>query len=340
MTRLIVAYSERLGPITDYERRLERDLDADLRRVPLWSPADVQEFAADADAVIVGAVEPMDAAALASMARCRILVRRGVGVDNVDIEAATRLGIPVAYVPDASVEEVSDHALALLLTLERKISTLHGAVKDGVWGRDTTALIGLRRGIRRFSTLTLGIVGFGRIGQALARKSRSIFGTLVVSDPFASEALAAAHGAALVSFDELLDQADLVSIHSALTPETRHLFGHETFARMKRGAYLVNTARGGLVDEQALVAALTRQHLAGAALDVNEQEPLPEDSALLALPSVLLTGHSAGHSETSSDELRERAVQAAVDALEGRVPAALANPQVLTSQTSRLTVRG
>lgn len=306
----------------------------------LWTAADVRANAADADAVLVGAVELMDGPALAELKRCRILVRRGVGVDNVDIAAATALGLAVAFVPDASVEEVSDHALALLLALERKITQLDAAVRRGAWGKDGSTLVGVRRGIRRLRTLTLGITGIGRIGQALARKARPIFGTVIAFDPYAKPGVADALGVALVSFDGLLARADLISIHTPLTAETRHLFDAAALARMKAGSYLVNTARGPLVDEKALVAALRDGPLAGAGVDVTEQEPLPADSALLGLENVLITAHSAATSESADDELRTRAVDAVVLALQGRRPAALANPEVLSAANCRLDTAG
>lgn len=304
----------------------------------LWSAAEVRANASEADAILVGAVEPMDAAALAELARCRILVRRGVGVDNVDVAAATDLGLPVAYVPDASVEEVSDHALALLLALERRVSALDRAVRQGAWTRDATTLAPHRRGMRRLSTLTLGIAGIGRIGAALARKARPIFGALLAYDPYATEHAAAAVGAALVPFDDLLARADAISIHAPHTPETHHLFDERAFARMRAGAYLVNTSRGGLVDEAALAAALGAGRLAGAGLDVTEQEPLAPDSPLLRMESVLFTAHSAAMSESADLDLRRRAVEAAVAALQGRRPAALANPEVLSRPNCRLAL--
>jgi D-3-phosphoglycerate dehydrogenase len=333
----VVAYSERLGEITDIERRLERELGAQIRRVSVWSAQDVRDHAADCDAILVGAVEPMDAAALAELKRCRILVRRGAGVDNVDIAAATALGLPVAFVPDATVEEVSDHALALLLAVARRVALLDGAVRGGAWTRDATTLAQYRRGIRRLDSLTLGIIGLGRIGQALTRKSRGLFGSLVAFDPYADEAVATSLGVRLTGFEELLAEADLISLHAPSTPETHHLFDAAAFGRMKPGAGLVNTARGGLVDEVALAAAMREGRLAGAGLDVTETEPLPADSPLLAIDGVLLTAHSAQISETASDELRRRAVDAAIAGLQGRVPAALADRSVLDRADCRLT---
>ena len=336
--RPVVVFSERLGPITEHERRVESEAGAELRRVSLWSPEEIRANAADADVLIVGAVEPFTAASLRELPRCRLVVRRGVGYDNVDVAAATELGIPVAYVPDASVEEVSDHALALLLALARRLGPLDSAVKGGQWSRDAGAVLARRKGIRRLKDLTLGIVGLGRIGQALARKARPLFREVLASDPYLAPERAAEHGASLVPFDTLLERADLISLHSPLTPETTHLFSEQTLARMKRGSYLVNAARGPLVDEAALARALQAGHLAGAGLDVTEREPIEPDSPLLSMEQVILTAHSGAASESAGDELRRRSVEAAIRGLRHERPAALANPEVLERPGCRLRV--
>lgn len=335
--RPIIAFSERLGAITDHELRLERELGAEIRRVALWSVEEIVANAADADVIIVGAVEPLGASVLRSLPHCRLIVRRGVGYDNVDVAVASELGIPLAYVPDASVEEVSDHALALLLALERKVCALDRAVRDGNWSRDDpAALTAVRKDVRRLSTLTLGIVGFGRIGRALARKAQPLFGRRVASDPYLPRGPASDGDTRMVAFDELVRTADLISVHAPLTEETCHLIDRETLSRMKPTTLLVNTSRGKLVDEAALADALLEGRLAGAALDVNEQEPLNVASPLIALSNVLLTGHSAAHSAQATDELRRRSVEAAILALADKRPPALANPEVMERANCRI----
>lgn len=328
LPRALVAYSERLAPITSIERRLERELDADVRLVRLWTPSDARANAADAQAVVVGAVEPIGAAMLGELTACRILVRRGVGVDNIDLDAATEIGLPVAFVPDASVEEVSDHALALLLALERRVAVLDRAVRDGIWTADATRLAESRQGMRRLRTLTLGILGLGRIGRALAGKAGPIYGRVIGHDPFLPPEVAV-EGVELASLETVLAEADAVSLHVPLTPATRHLLGRANLARMKPASVLVNTARGGLVDEDALALALEAGHIAAAGLDVTEHEPLPATSPLLALRGVLVTAHSAAASDSSTRDLRERAVEAVALGLQGLPPAAIANPDVL-----------
>ena len=330
----LLAYSERLGHVTAIERRLEEDLGATVSRVPLWSHEDIREHAGQADAVFVGAVEPMDATALASLPRCRLLLRRGVGVNNIDLEAATDLGIPVAYVPSASVQEVSDHALALLLAIERRVATLDTLVKGRRWSKSSDVLPNAKRGMRRLSELTLGIVGYGRIGQELGRKAGPLFARQVVFDPFAAEN--GDEATEFVSFEELLRTADIISLHAPLTPDTKHMFNDSTLGMVKQGCTLVNTSRGGLIDTAALRTHLRLGRLSGAGLDVTEEEPISPDDPLLDLPSVLLTGHSAASSESAAAEMRTTLVEAAIVGFAGRDPEFVANPEVLQRPDCRI----
>jgi D-3-phosphoglycerate dehydrogenase len=332
----VVVVSERLGPIGVDERGLEA-LGAQVRSAPLWSTDTLVTNAKDADILLVGAVEPVDATALEALSGCVAVVRRGVGHDNVDVAAATRLGIVVANVPDASVEEVSDHALALLLTLERRIVRLDAAVHAGVWQRDPRGIAAARTGIRRIAELTLGVVGFGRIGRAFARKAAPSYRRVLVADPMVPAAAIEAAGAVPVDLDRLFAEADHVSLHAPLGDGTRHLVDAQVLAGMRPGAVIVNTSRGGLIDEHALVEAVRAGRLGGAGLDVTEREPVPDDHPVLSTDGILVTAHSAAFSATSSAELRERAVAAAADVLSGRLPASVVNPEVLASPALRAT---
>ena len=331
----LVIISARLGAIGAEERRIEA-AGATLRSEALWSLEDIRDKAAGASIFLLGAVEPFDAAGLEASPSCIAVVRRGVGTDNVDVEAATRLGIVVANVPDASVEEVSDHALALLLAMERRIPDLDRAVHAGVWERDPKGIAEVRTGIRRMSELTLGIVGFGRIGRALARKARPLYARIVVADPIAPKEAAEALGASLLPLEEVLATADHISLHAPLMPGTRHLIDATSLARLRPGAVLVNTSRGGLIDEADLIAAVTDGRLL-AGLDVTEHEPFPPDDPLLATPGIVLTAHSAATSFTAGAELGERSVDAVVDILAGRRPASIVNPEVLDAPNLRAT---
>ena len=329
-----VAYSERLGELTVHERRLETELAASVARVPLWTTADI-EAQACADALIVGAVEPLDRAALSTLTRCKVISRRGVGLNNIDVMAATDLGIPVAFVPAASVHEVSDHALALILALERRIGVLDRIVQAGRWTKDSNDVAAARTDLRRISDLTLGVVGYGRIGRELARKAAPSFRTVLVQDPMV-ETGRIDDKTSVVDLDTLLREADVISLHAPLVAETTHLLDARAFNLVKPGLTLVNTSRGGLVDTQALVAALRDGTVARAGLDVTEEEPIAADSPLLGLENVLLTGHSAASSTGSAAELRRTTVDAVIDALSGREPEFLANPEVLHRPNCRL----
>jgi D-3-phosphoglycerate dehydrogenase / 2-oxoglutarate reductase len=330
LSRPVVVVSQRLGAIGSEELRIE-GAGAELRSLPMWTVEEIGANAAEADVVLVGAVEPFDALAIPGLPVCRAIVRRGVGYDNVDTESATNAGIVVANVPDASVEEVSDHAFAMLVALERRIAPLDRAVHAGVWRRDPQDIAAVREGVRRMRELTLGIVGFGRIGRALHRKAAASYARVLVADPVAAAEDVVATGATLVALNDLLGASDHVSLHAPLLPGTRHLIRAETLARLPSDAIVVNTSRGGLVDEAALLAALDEGRLGGAGLDVTEHEPLLDDDPLLRHDRVLLTAHSAASSATANAELQRRSVDAVIDVLEGRRPASVVNPEVFAS---------
>jgi D-3-phosphoglycerate dehydrogenase len=334
-----VVYSTRLGAVTEHERRIAALPDTELVEAALRTEAEFIANAAAADVVIVGAVEPVTREVLAGLPRCKAVVRRGVGQDNVDVPAATDLGIIVANVPDASIEEVSDHALALALALIRSIGPLDRAVHDGRWSSAPAELGPIRAGLRRFNRMTLGVVGAGRIGMAMADKGHGIFGRVIASDPVVPAEVIAAHGAEPVELDDLLAQADIISLHAPLLPSTQHLIGPRTLALMKPGAIIVNTSRGQLVDQVALLEALERGAIAGAGLDVTDPEPLPADHPLLSHPRVIVTAHSAALSDTSAAELRRRSSDAAIAVIEGTLPQGIVNPDVLRSAALRANIQ-
>ena len=257
---------------------------------------------------------------LTSLRRCKAICRYGVGVDTIDLKAATECGILVGNVPDYSTDEVSNHAAALILALHRYIVPLDRAVKAGNWQ--------FRVGspIQRLAGQTVGIVGLGRIGRRLAEKLRGFGVTLIATDLYLQDW---PDWVRKVSLDELLATSDIVSLHCPLTEETRHMIDAAALRKMKPTAYLVNTARGGLVDSAALIQALREKWIGGAGLDVQEVEPMPVGDPLASLDNVILTPHHAWYSEGSIMELKRKVATAMVRALNGQIPASVANPEVL-----------
>ena len=239
-------------------------------------------------------------------------MRYGVGLDNVDLAAAEDLGIAVGNVPEYGHEEISNHAIALLLALSRKLVAFDRSVRLG--GVDVPA----PQSVSRLSHATLGLVGFGRIGRHVARKAQALGVEVIAYDPYAG--VGGVESVELVGLDALLRRADVVSLHVPLTPETRHMID---VSRMKPGSLLINIGRGGLVDEDALAAALRSGHLAGAALDVTEVEPLPLTSPLLDAPNLLLTPHVAWVSDVALEDLRCFTAEAALRLIGTREPVAV-----------------
>lgn len=254
---------------------------------------------------------------IGGLRRCRIIARFGIGVDNVDVAAASSKDIVVTNVPDYCIDEVSDHALALLLSLARKVTYTNQRIHEGEQQVRSAVPI------RRLRDRTLGLVGFGRIAQALAPKAQALGLKVVAYDPYIPAEMMRRFEVEWMTFEELLRGADYVSLHVPLTDATRNLLNSSAFAQMKDGAFLVNTARGPLVDESALAGALNSAKLAGAALDVFPQEPLKASSPLLELKSqknLILTPHIAFYSEESQVELQKKAAGEVVRVLSGRAP--------------------
>ena len=248
---------------------------------------------------------PVTEAVLAALPSVRVLGVYGASLDNIDLPAAAQRGLRVVNVPDYGVDEVADHTVGLILALTRGIVALNRAVHAGTW--DFRSGGELRRGTGQ----QVGIIGLGRIGSAVARRALALRFQVLGADPNRP----AVEGVRLVELDELLATSDVVSVTIRLDATTRHLLNAETFACMKRGAYLVNTSRGGVVDQAALVEALRSGQLGGAALDVLEQEPIPADDPLLSLPNVVLTPHAAFYSRESLEEMKRRAAEAVTAAL-------------------------
>ena len=276
------------------------------------SAEDILAVARDADAVLVTYAKlPGDL--LRQLTRCKAIGRFGLGVDNIDIPAAATLGITVTYVPDYCMQEVSDHAMALLLALVRKVPLSNKLVQSGRW--EVPPIVP----IHRLSGQVLGLVGFGNIPRALAPKAKAFGLRVVTHDPYASADVLAQAAVDGVGFDALLRDVDFVSIHAPLLPATRAV-QRRSFGKMKKGAVRVNTARGPLVDEDALVAALDSGDLGGAALDVVTTEPLAKDSRLLGRDNVILTPHTAFYSVEALNELQTKCAADVARVLSGEKP--------------------
>jgi D-3-phosphoglycerate dehydrogenase len=305
-----------------YEEAVLRSDRIDLVLAQCRTEADVIEACRDADGII-NQYAPLSGTVISALENCKVITRYGVGVDTVDIEAATQKGICVANVPDYCKDEVADHALALLLSWTRKVTAADRDVKNGVWDfKRVTPIYRLRGKI-------LGLVGFGMIAQSLAAKVKPLGLGVIVSDPFISKETAAEHGAELVSLEELCRRADMISVHTPLTKTTRGLLGSGQFKLMKPEAIVLNTSRGPVIDEQALIEALSEGRIAGAALDVLEQEPLAAGHPLLAMDNVILTPHVAWYSEEAAAEMRFKAAMGIADVLlHGEFPKYLVNKEV------------
>ena len=302
--------------------------------VPARTEAEYLERCGEADALLIqyGAVTRR---VLEGLPRVRVLVRYGVGVDGIDLAAATDQGVPVVNVPDYGTDEVANHAVALLLALARKLARLDRQTRSGGWDV-------FRVGpVTRLAGQTVGIVGCGRIGSAVARKLGGFDVRLLGCDPHIATF---PPGVQPVAFERLLAESDYVTIHCPLTAETRHLFDAESLGWMRPTAVLINTARGGIVDTAALVAALQQGLLAGAGLDVLEQEPLDPASPLLRMEQVIVTPHAAWYSEEGRSDLKRRAAEEAVRVLRGERPRHCVNPEALgrlrrPPAAARLTAR-
>jgi D-3-phosphoglycerate dehydrogenase / 2-oxoglutarate reductase len=282
-----------------------------VERACRGNAAAVVAAVADASAVLVRE-SPVTADAIAAMPRCRVIVRYGAGIDNIDLDAAARRGIYVANVPDYGVEEVSDHALALLLAVVRRIASRDRQVREGAWN------VARAERMHRLAGRVLGILGYGRIGAAFHRKTSSLgFARTLVHDPGAVDLPFNAETAGL---DELIVRADVISLHLPLRPATRGIVSRDRIGRMRPGAVIINTSRGGLIDEEALAQALIEDRLGGAGIDVFAKEPPPRDHPLFSVPNVVLSDHTGWYSEESVAELQRKAAEEVARVFRGEVP--------------------
>jgi D-3-phosphoglycerate dehydrogenase len=310
MPRTVIAITDSPFPSLDPAKAALARLDPEYRMAKSPSADDILAVARDADAVLVTYAK-LPGELLRQLTRCKAIGRFGLGVDNIDLPAAKELGIAVNYVPDYCLREVSDHAMALLLALARKVPLSDKLVQSGRW--EVPPIVPLRR----LEGRVLGLIGFGNIPRALAPKAKAFGFKVIAHDPYVSKDVLDQAGVEGVAFDDLLTRSDFISVHAPLVPATRGLLNAEAFTKMKIGAYVINTARGPLIDEAALVAALASGKLGGAALDVVTTEPLAKDSPLIGRDNVILTPHTAFYSVEALEELQTKCASDVARVLSG-----------------------
>ena len=329
-----VLITDYVWPTTEPEEIvLKAEADAEVIVAPDGSEETLIALAKDVDAIMTcfAQVTPN---VLKAADKCVAVGRFGVGVDNIAVDTATELGMAVTYVPDYCVDEVSDHVMALLLTWNRRVALLNNSVKTTGWGS-----VPLTMRIMRLRGKKLGIVGFGRIGRMVCAKAHAFGLEVLASDPFVSVETVAQEGGTLVDIDTLLQESDFVSLHSPLNDETRNMIGSRELSLMKPDSFLINCARGPLIDEDALYDALSNQQIAGAGLDVMVDAEPPPDTPLLKLDNLLVTPHVAFFSQEATLELEQRAAREVAYVLTGRMPDNLVNPAVLEHANPRHSLR-
>jgi D-3-phosphoglycerate dehydrogenase len=300
-------------------------LDINLVRLQTRVPEELIPHVADADAVIVQWAT-INRQVIEAMTRCKVISRYGIGVDMVDVQAAAEHGIPVANVPDFCIEEVSDSTIGFILDLNRRTFILDRYVRSGGWGSTRPIPYWPPSRLRG---QTLGIVGLGNIGRTVAQKADCLGLKLLGHDPYVQPEQAVELGVESVTLDELLRRSDYVSLHCPLIAATRGLIGAAQLALMKPTAFLINMARGPVVVQSALYEALVSHTIAGAALDVLEQEPPRPDDPLLQLDNVIITPHAASGSIEAATQLRRDTIQNVVDVLQGKLPRSIVNRKAL-----------
>jgi D-3-phosphoglycerate dehydrogenase len=296
--------------------------DIDLRLAQCRTEDEVVAAAAGADGILVQ-YAPITARVLAELPQLKAIGRYGVGVDTVDVDAATRQGVAVCNVPDYGTEDVSDHAIALALSLARGVVEFDRRMRAGDYD------IAPGRPLHRIVGRTFGVIGLGRIGSAAARKAEGLGYTVIGTDPLLPAGTQTDGGVPVVGLEQLLAGSDVVSVHVPLTNATHHLIDRAAMDLMRPGSTLVNTSRGAVIDTAALADVLASGRLRGAALDVFEEEPLPRDSPLLSLSNAVLTPHVSWYSEESYGELKTRTIENVVAVCSGRMPRNVCNPEVL-----------
>lgn len=318
-------------PQVDFGDELLDPLGAKLVQGVWMTEEEIVAHAQDADAVIgVVSIQTFNRSLLTALPKCRVIAGIGIGYDKTDLDAATELGIAVTNVPDYCLDEVSGLAIGYVLALGHRLLQMDRAVRERqiVFTVNKKALDEIAYPMFRMQGQTIGIVGLGKIGTVTALKARGLGMRVIAYDPYVLGPVMESRGVRPVDFETLLTESDFISIHTPLTSETYKMFGYEQFKKMKPTAYFVNTARGGCVDQPALIQALKEGLIAGAGIDVTIDEPIAPDNPLLSMTNVILTGHSAWYSVTAEADLYRRPMTQVVQALRGEFPMYTVNTDV------------
>lgn len=320
--RFTIVVTDSESDCIDIEIKEAKKIGAKVVRADCRSEEEVIEIAKDADALLVD-LAPITKNVIEALNKCQAIVRYGIGLNNINIQAATEAGIYVINLPTFCIEEVSTHAAAMVLALVRKLFQFDKDVKSNIWDfQRQLPMIDLNQS-------KIGVIGFGKIARLFVIKTRPFGVKHIIYDPFVKDKNIKEFGAIPVKFDELVITSDIISIHAPLNKETRYLFGETQFRRMKKTAYIVNTARGGIIDERALYVALKEGWIAGAALDTMDQEPPSPDNPLFELDNIVLTPHTAFYSETSWKNLHLWAIEEAIRVLSGKIPKNIVNKEII-----------
>ncbi|MDV2582202.1 C-terminal binding protein [Alkalibacillus haloalkaliphilus] len=317
--------------VTDYnystfvpEKEVLDELGIELTLKQCQTEDEIIEQCHDADALL-NQYGPISRKVIESLDQLKVVARYGIGFNTVDIDAATENGVIVTNVTDYCLDEVSDHTMALLLSGTRKVTLMNNEVKSGNWD------FKVAKPVYRMRGSVLGLLGFGNIAQTVAKKAQAFGVEVYAYDPFIPQEVADSLGVKLVDLDELYKQSDYVSVHLPLNEQTEKLVSHDAFKQMKSHTYIINTSRGGVIDEVALIEALESGEIAGAGLDVLETEPIQEDHPFLSMDQVLLNPHAAFYSEEAEAELKRKAAQNVADVSKGKFPTYVVNKNVKES---------
>ncbi|MDK2950766.1 MAG: D-3-phosphoglycerate dehydrogenase / 2-oxoglutarate reductase [Kosmotogales bacterium] len=323
MTKFKVYVTDYDNPDVNIERDiLTKEVDAEILELHTRDPKILMQKLKDADAILTQ-YAPMNREIISSLKKCQVIARYGIGYDNVDVESCTENGIIVLNVPSYCEEEVSDSVIAMSYALTKKLNFYHKNLLKEIWDWKPGVPI------HRFDKLKAGLLGFGNISKFAAKKFKALGLEVMVNDPFISDEIFEEHGVKKVTFDKLIKESDILSIHVPLTPKTKHLLGKKEFDLMKNTAIIINTSRGAIIDENALINALHEKSIAAAGLDVFENEPVSKDNPLLSMDNVIATPHCGWYSEESKIEIRKKIATNVLKVLKGEEPYGFVNKKEL-----------